>query len=116
MPGPNTSATDALSAAAKSVSVSEDTLTVDLVDGRTISVPLAWFPRLVHATKRERQAWRLIGRGEGIQWTEIEEDVSVAGLLAGRCSVETEESLRKWLAARRERRTGRSTERSGSGG
>lgn len=69
---------------AERVEVSEDTLRVDLSDGRSLSVPLAWFPRLAHATAAERDRFRLIGRGEGIHWEELDEDVSVEGLLAGR--------------------------------
>jgi hypothetical protein len=57
---------------------------VELVDGRSLSVPLPWYPRLVHATPAERENWRLIGRGEGIHWPELDEDISVAGLLAGK--------------------------------
>ena len=64
----------------------EDTLTVELSDGRTLSVPLAWFPRLSHATTEERRNWRLIGKGHGIHWEDLDEDISVEGLLAGRPS------------------------------
>ncbi len=85
---------------AESVSVTEDSLSVDLSDGRTISVPLAWFPRLLHATPEERKNWRLIGKGEGIHWEDIDEDISVEGLLAGRPSGESQESFRKWLNQR----------------
>jgi hypothetical protein len=85
---------------AETVTVTEDTLTVGLSDGRTISVPLAWFPRLVHASREERKNWRLIGRGRGIHWEEVDEDISVEGLLAGRPSGESQTSLRKWLAGR----------------
>lgn len=91
------------------VTVTEDTLCVDLSDGRTISVPLAWFPRLVHATKEERKNWRLIGKGEGIHWEDIDEDISVEGLLAGKPSGESQESLKKWLKKRNSVRTRRST-------
>lgn len=70
--------------AAQSVKITDDSLSVDLSDGRTISVPLAWFPRLLHATKAERNNWRLIGKGHGIHWELIDEDISVEGLLAGR--------------------------------
>ena len=104
MPGIGTSAVDDVSGAALRVSISADTLTVDLVDGRTISVPLAWYPRLLHATRRERTAYRLVGRGEGIHWPGIEEDISVKGLLSGRPSRESTESFRKWLASRRKRK------------
>ena len=85
---------------AESVSVTEDSLSVDLSDGRTIAVPLAWFPRLLHATPEERKNWRLIGKGEGIHWEDIDEDISVEGLLAGRPSGESQESFRKWLNQR----------------
>jgi len=66
------------------VSVSADTLSVDLADGRSVSVPLAWFPRLLHAKVSQRKKWRLIGDGRGIHWPEIDEDLSVEGLLRGR--------------------------------
>ncbi len=67
---------------AVSAVVSEDTLTVDLSDGRTISVPLSWYPRLVHGTSEERGEWRLIGGGHGIHWPRLDEDISVEGLIA----------------------------------
>jgi hypothetical protein len=82
---------------AESVMITEDTLNVDLSDGRTISVPLTWFPRLVHATQEQRDNWRLIGRGHGIHWDDIDEDISVEGLLAGRPSGESQSSFKKWL-------------------
>jgi hypothetical protein len=85
---------------ATNVAVSDDTLTVDLSDGRTISVPLAWYPRLVHATPAERSDWRLIGRGEGVHWPQIDEDISVEGLIAGNASGESQQSFAKWLSAR----------------
>ena len=86
---------------AENVSVKKDTLSVDLSDGRTISVPLEWFPRLVYATPEERNNWRLIGRGHGIHWEDIDEDISVEGLLAGRPSGENQASFKKWLNKRR---------------
>ena len=85
---------------AENVSVTEDSLSVDLSDGRTVSVPLAWFPRLLHATREERENWRLIGKGHGIHWKDIDEDISVEGLLAGRPSGESQESFSKWLNLR----------------
>jgi hypothetical protein len=85
--------------------VAQDTLSVDLRDGRTISVPLAWFPRLQHATSVERKKWRLIGRGQGIHWPDIDEDISVEGLLAGKPSGESQTSFQKWLLKRKSRRT-----------
>ena len=83
------------------VTVSDDTLTVDLVDGRTVSVPLAWYPRLAHGTPTDRSNWRLIGRGEGIHWADLDEDISVEGLLAGRASSESQSSLDTWLRSRK---------------
>ena len=80
--------------------VTDDSLTVDLVDGRTVVVPLAWYPRLLHGTRQERNNWRLIGRGVGIHWPDLDEDISVEGLLAGRASGESQASFKRWLAAR----------------
>ena len=82
------------------VKVTRDTLTVELSDGRTISVPLQWYPRLVYATPEERNNWRLIGNGEGIHWEDLDEDISVEGLIAGHPSKESQESFRKWLKKR----------------
>jgi hypothetical protein len=97
-------------ALATRVEVSRDTLSVELADGRTIAVPLAWYPRLTHATARERDAWRLIGGGGGIHWPAIDEDISVANLLAGQPSAESQSSFKKWLAGRA--RPGRGQKRS----
>ncbi len=97
------SETELREAIAESLSLSEDSLVVDLADGRTITVPLPWFPRLAHATPSERANWRLIGNGEGIHWPDLDEDISVASLLAGRRSGETQESLRRWLKTRKAR-------------
>ncbi len=85
---------------AENVVVTEDTLTVDLSDGRTISVPTAWYPRLSHAEPEERKDWRVIGDGHGIHWKTIDEDISVEGLLAGKPSGESQKSFKKWLKAR----------------
>ena len=82
------------------VSLTDDTLSVDLSDGRSISVPIAWFPRLLHSSEQERNNWRLIGKGQGIHWKDIDEDISIEGLLAGRPSGESQESFKKWLAKR----------------
>ena len=105
------SAVEKVVSAAESVTVTDDTLTVELSDGRTISAPLAWFPRLLHATKEERNNWRLIGRGQGIHWEDIDEDISVENLLAGRPSGESQTSFKKWLARRPSRLTKRSHRR-----
>ncbi len=82
------------------VAVSDDALTIELSDGRTISAPLAWYPRLLHATPAERGNWRLIGKGQGIHWKDLDEDISVEGLLAGRHSGESQASLKRWLEGR----------------
>ena len=85
---------------AQTLNVTDDALVVDLTDGRTITVPLIWFPRLSHGTQDERTNWRLIGSGTGIHWPDLDEDISVESLLAGRSSGETQESLRRWLNTR----------------
>lgn len=88
---------------AENVRVTKDALTVDLSDGRTISVPLGWYPRLTHATPNERKNWKLIGRGQGIHWEDIDEDIRIEGLLASRPSGESQKSFKKWLQARTSR-------------
>ena len=94
------SGTELREAVAQGVIASEEALIVDLADGRTITVPLAWFPRLAHGTPTERANWRLIGSGVGIHWPDLDEDISVESLLAGRRSGETQASFRRWLLAR----------------
>ncbi len=83
------------------VHVTDDTLSVGLNDGRSISVPLSWFPRLVHGTPAERDNWRLMAKGQGIHWEDLDEDISVEGLLAGRPSMESLASFKQWLARRK---------------
>jgi hypothetical protein len=85
---------------AQNVSVTDDTLAVDLSDGRTISVPLAWFPRLLHGTPEERRDWRFIGDKEGIHWPALNEDISVENLLSGKSSGESQSSFKRWLENR----------------
>jgi hypothetical protein len=75
-------------------------MTVRLDDGRSLSVPLAWYPMLLHGTKAERENYELIGDGEGIHWPALDEDISVEGLLAGRRSAESAASLAKWRQRR----------------
>jgi len=87
-------------ARAQAVRVSDDALAVDLVDGRTIIVPLIWYPRLWHGTDLERNHLEVLGDGAYIHWPDLDEDLTVAGLLGGRRSGESPESLKKWLAAR----------------
>lgn len=95
-----TSMSDLRGARAVDVKVTQDELTVQLEDGRTLAVPLVWYPRLLHASKEERSRWRLIGHGVGIHWPSVDEDISIEGLLAGRPSNESQESLKRWLEAR----------------
>jgi uncharacterized protein DUF2442 len=96
----NSSTVDSRIALARAVSLSDDTLSVELADGRTIAVPLAWYPRLMHATRMERNSWRLIADGRGIHWPDVDEDISVANLLGGQPSAESQNSFKKWLAGR----------------
>ena len=99
----STSTTEIRLARAQNVEVSDDTLTVSLDDGRTVSVPLGWYPRLVHATAEERGHWRLIADGVGVHWPDLDEDVSVENLLAGRPSGESQRSFKRWLEQRKQR-------------
>lgn len=84
------------------VVITGDSLTVELNDGRSISAPLAWYPRLLHGTLEERKNWRLIGNAEGIHWPDLDEDVSVENLLLGKPSGESQDSFKKWLNGRSE--------------
>ena len=97
----NSSAVEIQEARARSVVVSEDALTIDLVDGRTIIVPLVWYPRLWYGTPAERNHFEVFGDGAYIHWPDLDEDLTVAGLLAGRRSGESSQSLKKWLEARK---------------
>lgn len=82
------------------VTVTDDTLLVDLEDGRTISVPIGWYPRLAHGTQNERQNYQLSGGGRGIHWPDLDEDIGVEGLLLGKQSTESVTSLTRWLEQR----------------
>jgi hypothetical protein len=96
----NTSVSELQTAKAVEINVTDDTLTVDLADGRTLSVPLTWYPRLLHGTPAERCNWRLIGDGVGIHWPDLDEDISIEGLLLGRQSGESQKSLQRWMKKR----------------
>jgi len=96
----NTSKIDPVQALAVAVRIAGDALVVDLTDGRTVTVPLGWYPRLAYGSASERRKWRLIGAGEGIHWPDLDEDISVEGLLAGRPSGESQKSLERWLQSR----------------
>jgi hypothetical protein len=90
--------------AARAVAVTDDDLVVDLVDGRRMSVPLAWYPRLLNATAAERRNCSLLGDGYAIEWPDLDEHIGIEGLLAGRAGGESRQSLERWLASRRDRR------------
>ena len=86
----------------RQVDVSDDKITAYLMDGRVISVPLAWSWRLSEATPAQRQNFRIIDDGQGVHWPDVDEDISVEGLLAGRASGESQASLDKWLRSRQQ--------------
>lgn len=85
---------------AVNVSIMDEKLTVDLDDGRSIMVPLEWYPRLIHASAQERNNWQLLGDGYAIEWVEVDEHIGIEGLLAGRRSGESKKSFERWLASR----------------
>lgn len=84
-----------------SVTVTNDTLSADLEDGRTIAVPMGWYPRLAHGTPSERANFQISGAGYGIYWPELDEDIGVEGLLAGKKSTESRASFERWLQTRK---------------
>jgi hypothetical protein len=85
---------------ATKVQVTEDRLIVELADGRSIVIPLSWYPRLLNGTLPERQHWQLLGDGYAIEWPDLDEHIGIEGLLAGRRSSESDKSLSHWLAER----------------
>jgi len=93
-----------INARVKFIAVDDVALTVTLSDGRRLSMPLFWYPRLRHGTPAERNNWRLIGGGEGVHWPDLDEDLSLAGFVAGRKSNESAASLKKWLNGRNKSR------------
>jgi hypothetical protein len=99
----STSPSDFARPLAVDVEVSENTLTVHLADGRSIAVPVSWYPRLAEGTSQERAHWKLVGSGHGIHWPELDEDISVEALLAGQRSNEAAPSLKQWLSTRHRR-------------
>ena len=88
---------------AKDITITEDSLSVDLMDGRTIIVPIVWYPRLWHGTPEERNNFEIIGDGMLLHWPDLDEDLSVDGILAGRRSGENQKSLKRWLEKRKAR-------------
>jgi hypothetical protein len=85
---------------AQHVEVTDNELVITLTDGRCIAGPLAWYPRLLHGTPTERNHWKLIARGEGIHWPDLDEDLSVEGVVMGRPSGESQTSFERWLSRR----------------
>jgi hypothetical protein len=85
------------------VAVTEDTLSVDLEDGRTVAVPIGWYPRLAHGTDSERGNFEISGAGYGVHWPDLDEDIGVEGLLLGKPSAESPASFERWLQRRREK-------------
>ncbi|NJP12669.1 MAG: DUF2442 domain-containing protein [Leptolyngbyaceae cyanobacterium RU_5_1] len=85
---------------AERVTITDEKLIVDLADGRSLSVPLGWYPRLMHASPQEQQNWQLLGEGYAIEWVDLDEHIGIEGLLAGRQSGESPRSLERWLATR----------------
>ncbi len=94
------SASDLKTPTAVSASINDEALSIELSDGRRISAPLAWYPRLLHATDAERGNCRIIGQGSGLHWPDVEEDISVDSIVKGRPSMESPASLKRWLEAR----------------
>lgn len=88
---------------AENVRCDEDSLTISLADGRSLAVPLAWYPRLLHGSAAERNRWRLLGGGTVIEWPDLDEHIEVEGLLAGRRSAESRESVERWMREREAR-------------
>ncbi|MUL37600.1 DUF2442 domain-containing protein [Gloeocapsopsis dulcis] len=82
------------------VTVTDEKLIVELADGRSLIVPLAWYPRLMHASLEERQNWQILGDGYAIEWVDLDEHIGIEGLLAGRRSGESQRSFERWLATR----------------
>lgn len=83
--------------AIQQLAITDDTLSVDLSDGRTISVPLGWYPRLLHGSTEERNDYRLLAGGSGIDWNQLDEDISTKNLILGQPSGESQKSLKRWL-------------------
>ena len=85
---------------ATQITITEEKLTVELADGRSLTIPLAWYPRLRHALPEERQNWQLLGEGYAIEWPDLDEHIGIEGLLAGRHSGESQQSFERWQANR----------------
>ncbi len=82
------------------INVTDEKLVVELVDGRSLIIPLSWYPRLLYASHKERQNWQLLGDGYAIEWLDLDEHIGIEGLLAGKRSGESHQSLERWLITR----------------
>ncbi len=82
------------------VMVTGEKIIIDLADGRSLAIPLAWYPRLLYGTPQERENWQLLGEGYAIEWPDLDEHIGIEGLLAGRRSSEGKKSIERWLATR----------------
>jgi hypothetical protein len=102
----NSSTFDSPTVWATNIVVTDDSLTFELADGRTITAPIVWYPRLSYGTAAERANWRMIGRGIGVHWPDLDEDISVENLLRGQPSGESQKSLQRWLDQRKQRVAG----------
>lgn len=103
MNGPHSAVVAPTLARVVNVMATDDTLSVDLEDGRTVSVPIGWYPRLAHGTPAERANFQISGAGYGIYWPDLDEDIGVEGLLLGKKSAESPASFERWLQRRRQR-------------
>jgi len=95
---------------AAQVSITDEKLIIDLVDGRSLIIPLSWYPRLLHGSLEERQNWQLLADGYAIEWVDLDEHIGIEGLLAGRPSSESQQSLERWLASRKPINNSQSTQ------
>ena len=82
------------------VTLTDEKLIVDLADGRSLIVPLDWYPRLTYARPEEQQNWQILGDGYAIEWVDLDEHIGIEGLLAGQRNGESQRSLERWLATR----------------
>jgi Protein of unknown function (DUF2442) len=101
----NTLTTELRETLVEKVTVTKNTLELELADGRSVAAPLAWYPRLLHGTPKERANWRFIGGGEGVHWPDLDEDISVENILLGHPSGESQRSFKKWLESRQRKST-----------
>jgi hypothetical protein len=85
---------------ATQINVTDEKLIIELLDGRSLTIPLSWYPRLLNASHQERQNWQLLGDGYAIEWIDLDEHIGIEGLLAGKRSGESDQSYARWLVTR----------------